>query len=246
VPQGVVTPDLTPGVTLLPTSPQIAVAWWALTAQLASDLAHHHHAQGGGEPPPRRRGGQPAAAAHEYVSTLMQRLSSLHHSHLASMHQAGEAIAEKVLAGGKLYPWSGRDEFYIEASNTACGIRGNYPLAQHFAPLDPGVLTSADVLLLATGNATPEAEVEMARAARARGAYIVGIYPFVRADSFSMDELRGLCDISIDNQSGDAGGILTLPGYSHSVIPTQGCMNNYAYCKERAGVSYAPHICLSI
>ena len=43
----------------------------------------------------------------------------MHHAALGAIHQAGEAMAAKVLAGGKLYPWSGRDEFFIEATNTA-------------------------------------------------------------------------------------------------------------------------------
>jgi uncharacterized phosphosugar-binding protein len=161
-------------------------------------------------------------------------------------------MAEKILAGGKLYPYSGRDDFFIEATNTACGIRGNYPIAQHYAPLDPSTLTAKDVLLLATGNEDPAAEIEIARTARACGAYVIGIYPFVRADGLRMDELRSLCDVSIDNHSGDADGVLRLPGYSQGVIPTQGSMNNYAhwavigsYVQSMESRGEAPHYWMS-
>ena len=81
---GVVTPALTPQVKLLPTSPQIAVAWWALTAQLAADLAHAKVGK------PLRQAGEPATAAHKYLSTLMERLSSMHHAALGSVHHAGK------------------------------------------------------------------------------------------------------------------------------------------------------------
>ena len=58
---GVVTPSLTPQVKLLPTSPQIATAWWALTAQLAADLAHAKAGK------PLRQADEPPAAAQLYL-----------------------------------------------------------------------------------------------------------------------------------------------------------------------------------
>ena len=89
---GVVTPALTPGIKILPTSPQIAVAYWALTAQIATDLAP------GGE---SRAAGDAAAAAELYLRTLMGRLSELHRGYLGAIHTAGQAIAERVLRGGR-------------------------------------------------------------------------------------------------------------------------------------------------
>jgi len=54
-------------------------------------------------------------------------------------------MAEKILAGGKMIPWSTRDEFFIEASGTAGGLMGIYPLK-------PDSLTTNDVVILAAGR----------------------------------------------------------------------------------------------
>jgi len=221
----VITPRLCPELKILPTSPQIAVTYWSIMAQLAQDLA---------SPTPRSADAAPAAT-HTYLDTLMARLSAMHGEALATMHVAGEAMAERVLKGGRIHPWSGQDWFYIEAANTAGGIRGNYPLAADpgaataHVRLDPATLTEADIIVLAAGEATPEAEIEMARQCKERGALVVGIYPFEREDGISTEELQTLCDFSIDNHSGDDAGVLAVDGYDAKIIPTAGMMNNYAH-----------------
>jgi hypothetical protein len=210
-----------PNLKILPTSPQIAVSYWSLLAQIVADLAT-----------PGRATGAPPAAAHSFLDTLMARLAHFHATQLDNVHTAGRLIAERVLAGGRLHLWSGRKEFYVEACSTAGGIRGNYPVCdpgQAFAELDPATLNENDVVIIACALAEPGPETAMARRIHATGAAIVGIYAAEREDGESSDEFAGLCAVALNNQSGDVGGVLVVPGYERKVIPTLGLMNNYSY-----------------
>ena len=91
----------------------------ALMAQVAQNLAT---IEDGGEDD-GEDGTAPAAAAaagtgaaDRYLGVLMQRLQALHGSAMGEVAAAGEAMANAVLSnkegGGKLYPWSGRAEFF--------------------------------------------------------------------------------------------------------------------------------------
>lgn len=208
---GFVTPALTPVLHLkiLPSSPMTVVSYWTIMAQIAHNLAYND-TSGTSE------------AAVTYLDTLMGRLDEFHYRYLGTVMEAGEVMAERVLSGGRIHPWSGRDEFWIESSGTAGGLMGVYPLK-------PDSLTAKDIVILATADATPEREIEMARKVREKGAWLVGIYPFSREDGVSTDELKTLCDVSLDNLSGDADGIFSMPGYDRKIIPTTTMMNNYAF-----------------
>lgn len=206
---GLVMPALTPNLKILPTSPMTVVTYRLLTAQLAYNLAHKDTSG-------------TYKAAEQYLDTLMSRLETFHATYIGDVQKAGETIAEKVLAGGKIHPWSGRDEFFIESNGTAGGLMGVYEL-------NPDSLTSKDVVILATANATPDEEIEMARRVKEKGAWLLGIYPFAREDGISTAPLAELCDMSFDNLSGDNMGVLDIPGYDHKVVPTTTMMNNYAF-----------------
>ena len=223
---GLVTPALTPNLKILPTSPMTVVAYWLITAQLAHNLAYGD-TSGSFE------------AAEAYIDTLMNRLETFHANSMQDIHNAGEIIADRVIAGGKIRPWSGRDEFWIESNGTAGGLMGVYPLEsspylpyeQIVMPDDKDIdrLSPQDVVILATADSTPVAEIEMARFVHETGAWMVGIFPSMREDGFSTAPLRDLCDISLDNLSGDHYGVLDIPGYPAKIIPTVTMMNNFAF-----------------
>jgi uncharacterized phosphosugar-binding protein len=206
---GIITPSLTPNLKVCPTSPVTVVEYWTFMAQLAQNLAVKD-----------TTGGFAASAA--YLDTLMGRLDLFHERNLFEVNKAGRQIAEKILSGGKLIPWSIRNEFFVEATGTAGGLMGIYPLK-------PDSLTTKDVVILAFGGAKPEKEIEMARKVREKGAFLVGIYPFKREDGISTAPMKKLCDVSFDNLSGDREGVLSIPGYQTKIIPTTGMMNNYIF-----------------
>ncbi len=209
---GIVTPKLNPRyhLKICPTSPVTVALWWTVMAQIAQNIAEKDISSGS------------SAMAAAYLDTLKGRLDVFHERYLGAVNVAGERMAGKILAGGKMIPWSTRNEFFVEASGTAGGLMGIYPLQ-----IDS--LTTNDVVILAAGAATPEAEIEMARKIRAKGAFLVGIYPFTREDGISTAEFRKLCDMSFDNLSGDSDGIFRVKGYPKKIIPTTGLMNNYIY-----------------
>jgi len=206
---GLVTPALTPNLKILPTSPMTVVAYWLITAQLAHNIAYKD-TSGTYE------------AAETYIDTLMARLREFHTRFFADINDAGEIIAERVLNGGKIYPWSPRDEFFVESNGTAGGLMGVYPLK-------PENLNAQDIVILAAADSTPAREIELAAKVREKGAWMLGIFPFEREDRISTDPLKKLCNMSLDNISGDFYGVLDIPGYPHTIIPTATMMSNYAF-----------------
>ena len=174
---GIVTPRLraphvppTP-MKILPTSPVTVSTYWTLMAQVAQNLSGE-----GGE-------GVAVGAADEYLEALMGRLSQWHGSALPAVAAAGEAMAAAVLGGGKLFPYSGRGEFWSEASGTAGGLMGVYNLEVGVsggkAELT-GELGANDVVILAWVLADPAAETAVARAVKQAGATLIGFFPFER------------------------------------------------------------------
>ena len=141
---------------ILPTSPVTVSTYWTLMAQVAQNLAEEEGGEGGA-----------VGAADEYLEALMGRLSQWHGSALPAVAAAGEAMAAAVLGGGKLFPYSGRGEFWSEASGTAGGLMGVYNLEVEVsggkAELT-GELGADDVVILAWVLADPAAETAVARA----------------------------------------------------------------------------------
>ena len=156
---------------ILPTSPVTVSTYWTLMAQVAQNLSGE-----GGE-------GVAVGAADEYLEALMARLSQWHGSALPAVAAAGEAMAAAVLGGGKLFPYSGRGEFFSEASGTAGGLMGVYNLEVELsggkAELT-GELGADDVVILAWVLAEPAAETAVARAVKQAGATLIGLFPFER------------------------------------------------------------------
>ena len=65
-----------------------------------------------------------------------------------------------------------------------------------------------DVVIIAWVLADPEPETAVARAVKASGATLVGMFPFDREDGNAgqVEEARGLCDFAFDNLSGETCG----------------------------------------
>ena len=66
-----------------------------------------------------------ATAAQLYLETLMARLSAWHQTSLPEVATAGRSMARAVaMDAGRLVPYSGRADFFSEASGTAGGLMG--------------------------------------------------------------------------------------------------------------------------
>lgn len=208
VEDGLITPSMTPNLKILPTSPMTVAAYWTVMSQLAYNLAYKDTSGS-------------SVYARAYLDTLMSRLDRFHGAYLDEINSAGGIISEKVLKGGKIYPWSSRREFFIESNGTAGGLMGVYDL-------NPDSLTSKDVIIIAVSDSTPNAEIKMAAKAKAKGAWVIGIFPF-DSKTGSTAALKKSCDVALDNLSGEKYGIFDLPGYPNRIIPTSTLMNNYAY-----------------
>jgi uncharacterized phosphosugar-binding protein len=208
VEDGLITPSMTPNLKILPTSPMTVAGYWTLMSQLSYNLAYKDTSGS-------------SVYARAYLDTLMARLDRFHGAYLDDVCNAGEIIAEKVLKGGKIYPWSSRREFFIESNGTAGGLMGVYDL-------NPDSLTAKDVVIIAVSDSTPNAETAMAVKAKAKGAWVLGIFPF-DSKIGSTATLKKNCDVALDNLSGEKYGVFDIPGYPNRVIPTSTMMNNYAF-----------------
>eukprot|EP01052_Picozoa_sp_SAG31_P051459 SAG31_NODE_12224_length_957_cov_1.494172_2_plen_177_part_00 len=88
-----------------------------------------------------------------------------------------------------------------------------------------------DVVMIAWVLADPAVELDVARAVKASGASLIGLFPFIREDGNheASEESQTLCDYSFDNLSGDVFGVLKVEGYETKMIPTTTMMNNYIF-----------------
>ena len=91
--------------------------------------------------------------------------------HLPAVTKAGEAVAQRLLAGGDLYIASVRFDFVSEGIGRAGGLI----LLKEYSP---GVeLGSKDAVIFSWSNTTPDEDLFLARQLHASGAFIVGIGP---------------------------------------------------------------------
>ncbi len=90
---------------------------------------------------------------------------------LPTITKAGEAVAERLLAGGDLFIASVRYDFVSEGM----GRSGGLILLKEYSPAVK--LSSKDAVIFSWSNVTPDQELALARKLHATGAFVVGIGP---------------------------------------------------------------------
>jgi uncharacterized phosphosugar-binding protein len=207
---------------------------WFLTAGLAG-LGVGSAVASAAEPNAMRR----------YVRRIRGDLERLRREQLAALSQAGEVLAERVASGGRLLIYDRRGPYSAEATGRAGGLMAIHRVR----PGQEETITSKEALLIVADRPADEADLAMAKAARERGAAVVGICPArERADSLS-----SLCDVAIDNHVTDQDAAIEITGVAGPIAPTSGVLNTavlwavtaaYIEAMERRGKP--PHIWMSI
>ncbi|MFQ6097863.1 MAG: hypothetical protein ACE5O2_09055 [Armatimonadota bacterium] len=184
-------------------------------------------------------------AMRRYVARLRRDLRRFRKQQLAATEAAGERLAERVAAGGRLLIYDRRGAYSSEAVGRAGGLMAISRLPD---PAGNGI-AAQDALIIVADEAAADEDLSVAAAARRTGALVVGICP-VRAVA---DSLAKACDIALDNYVTDEDAAVTIEGLSTPIAPTSGVMNcailwaltaAYIEAMERGGKP--PHVWMSI
>ena len=112
----------------------------------------------------------PTPFSKHFFAALLSSIQETRHN-LPQMVRAGESVAERLVAGGRLFIASARPDFTSEGFVRASGLM----LLEEGGPQDqPG---SKDVVILGWANADLDAEKDLLQQVGRGGAWIVGIGP---------------------------------------------------------------------
>lgn len=185
------------------------------------------------------------SAMRRYGRRIRSDLQRFRNKQLETVNAAGELLAERVAAGGRLLIYDRRGPYSAEASGRAGGLMAIHRLSAG----QEDTITSQDALMIVADMPADDLDVAMAEAARERGAMVVGICPVREAG----ESLSNLCDIALDNHVTDEDAAIEIPGLATRIAPTSGVLNTailwaltaaYIEAMERRGKP--PHVWMSI
>jgi uncharacterized phosphosugar-binding protein len=201
-----------------------------IAASVAAGLGPRVHAQDGN-------------AMRRYIDRVRSDLARLRSEQLEALNTAGDRLAERVAAGGRLLIYDLRGEYTAEALGRAGGLMG----IARVGPNQAAMVGAKDALLIVADEPANAADLALAQAAQGAGALVVGICPVREAEG----ALSRMCDVAIDNYVTDADAAVTVAG--KAIAPTSGVLNTailwavtaaYIEAMERRGKP--PHVWMSI
>jgi uncharacterized phosphosugar-binding protein len=182
-------------------------------------------------------------ADRRYLRRVRSDLARLRSEQLAALNSAGDRLAERVAAGGRLLIYDLRGEYTAEALGRAGGLMG----IARMGPDQAAMVGAQDALLIVADEPANATDVALAQAAHGASALVVGICP-VRETGGS---LARACDVAIDNYVTDADAAVTVRG--EAIAPTSGVLNTAilwavtaAYIEAMEKRGKAPHVWMSI
>jgi len=162
---------------------------------------------------------------------------------LLAINEAGERLAERVAAGGRLLIYDLRGEYVAEALGRAGGLMA----VARLGPEQAATVGPQDTLLIVADEPANETDLSVAQAARAAGALVVGICPVRTAEG----SLCGACDLAIDDYVTDADAAVEVRG--EAMGPTSGVLDTAilwavtaAYIEAMEARGKPPHVWMSI
>jgi hypothetical protein len=177
---------------------------WMLNAELANKLATPD---------------APAVSkSREYLETLTERVERLA-AHLHRIRATAVTLAGRIRAGGR---WFAR-------SLEHPGLEAEYHVASGPRVVNWGDWSSAPAqnVFSVTGiSPAHEAEVELAAAKRAEGAFVVGIAPSTLDGVAPKRRLIDVADAGFDSFSPESGGVIRIAGRDDTICPTSGLVAN--------------------
>ncbi len=186
---------------------------------------------------------QGAGAPRQYLDRIRADAGRARTEQLARLNEAGERLAGRVSAGGRLLIHDVRGEYTAEALGRAGGLMG----ITRIGPDQAAMVGAKDALLIVADEPASPADVALATAARGVGALVVGVCP-VRAQNGT---LSACCHLAIDNYVTDEDAAVTVGG--ERIAPTSGVLNTAllwavtaAYIEAMEALGKPPHVWMSI
>ena len=160
-----------------------------VNAELANKVTNGHKAR-------------PKAKAKEYFEILMGRYDEAA-LQIAEIKHAAQIAAERVINGAKFYVYDQKGELTSEACNRASGLmltqRTNAKLNN---------VKYGDILVLGAYSSDDPLDIEVAKRARKKGAWVVGIGPLGTEGNSSGERTLKHVNLPLDNYSWAGGATM--------------------------------------
>ncbi len=153
----------------------------------------------------------------QYHDTIMKRLDTIWKTQKPLLWSTAEKLAVKVGNGAHMWVDSYPKSVNCDASGASMGL----VFTNHFPKnkMKPG-----DIMFVCeVSDSTNSTMVEEARAAKAKGAYIVAIGPANNA------ELKKLSDVYFDNLSPEGYGLFQIKGHDNRIALAGSLINSIVY-----------------
>ena len=155
--------------------------------------------------------------AAQYHDTIMKRLDIIFTTQKSLLWSTADELAVKVGNGARMWV----ESWPKSVSNDASGASMGLVFTNHF-PKDK--MKPGDVMFVCeVSDSTNSAMVQEARAAKARGAYIVAIGPPNQV------ELKKLADVYFDNLSPEGYGLFRIKGHNNRIALAGSLINSIVY-----------------
>ncbi|MHB9028187.1 MAG: phosphoheptose isomerase family protein [Candidatus Latescibacterota bacterium] len=155
--------------------------------------------------------------ATQYRDTVMKRLDSIMKTQKSRIWSTAEKLAVMVGNGSRMWVHSTPKSVYCDAAGASMGL----VFTNHF---DMNKMKAGDILFVCeVSDSTNSVMAQEARAAKAKGAYIVGIGPA------NQTEIKKLADEYFDNLSPEGYGLFQIPGHDNKIALAGSLINSIVY-----------------
>lgn len=168
-------------------------------------------------------GEQTGIGARAFGDVAARRIAWLLETQLTAIESAGEAVADAIAAGGRVWVTQTSHALHLEATHRAGGLMAADVLT------DVEAARPGDAVLLGISAGTTAPVIELALAIRRRGATLIALTglpyetdPRVPPEHPSGRLLHQVADLVVDLGGPFGDGEFVLPGTSVAILPTSG------------------------
>ncbi len=202
--EGIVNVTEVPEVPLFPGSElTLALIYWMVNAELANKVTNGQSAK-------------PKEKAEEYYEIAMARYDEAA-LQIAEIKQAALLVAERIINGASFHVFDQKGELTSEACGRASGLMMTQGTNAKLANVKFG-----DILVLGAYSSDDPLDIDVAKRAREKGAWVVGIGPMGTEGNSSGERTLKHVHLALDNRSWDNWGCVPVGGMDRKICPTSG------------------------
>jgi uncharacterized phosphosugar-binding protein len=155
--------------------------------------------------------------ASQYRDILMKRLNSIFKTQRPLIWKTAATVAVKIGGGAHMWVLSSPKSVFCDAAGASMGL----VLTNHY---DKNTMKAGDVLFVAeVCDSTSTLMVEEARAAKAKGAFVIAVGPS------NQSALKKLADVYFDNLSPEGYGLFEIKGHDNRIALAGSLINSIVY-----------------